>query len=259
MADYKFDRFYYLDDDSNDHYLSEIEKLSDDDYNAHFKGRIYCPLCKKVQLSRVITDKSVFLRTYPNQPHGLVDGDNCMYECDTASKQLVEKFITELRQKNKIKSLLKSTLRTLFKVKGSKDSGEGSSTEKKTPLLIDRKKEDGSIERKIIPHYSFYSWGPNIPQDRLMVIYGKVYIRLVQTKSKDNNEEDTSYKPQTYIHFCNIKNKKLITSCFKPDNLEISEGNYAVAILGKCVQNGKYFNIWINSPISDSIEFQELD
>lgn len=57
-------------------------------------------------------------------------------------------------------------------------------------MLILKKKENESIERKIIPHYSFYSWGSNIPQDRLMVIYGKVYIRLVQTKPKANNEED---------------------------------------------------------------------
>lgn len=37
MGDYKFDTFYYSVDASNEHYLSEIENLSDTEYEQLYK------------------------------------------------------------------------------------------------------------------------------------------------------------------------------------------------------------------------------
>lgn len=255
MGDYKFDRFYYSEDESDEHYLSEIEGLSDEEL-VKYKGKMYCPLCKGPQLSLVKRAKGSFLRTYPNQPHLEVEGEMCMYECDMASKTVMEKHIAELREKDKIKSILEAALRRLFKqdlvdITVPKESGEYSGN----PLLVERTESDKNVKKNIIPHYSFKSWGKNIPQDHLLVVYGKVYVDLKENPPKKEGEEK-----KIYIHFKDMKTKKLITSCQKPKTMQITEGNYYVAVLGMCRQKEKdgrvYYNLWVNSPTWQSIVFK---
>lgn len=53
MSDYKFDTFYYIVDNSNEHYLSEIENLPDEEYARSYKGKMYCPSCRGPQLTLV--------------------------------------------------------------------------------------------------------------------------------------------------------------------------------------------------------------
>ena len=154
MGDYKFDTFYYSVDKSNDHHLSEVEKLSDDEYTRSYKGKMYCPECKGPKLSRVKKEGTTFLRTYRDQPHVLVEGKSCMYECDTASKKVMEEYIKELREKKKIKSLLEATMRKLFKQ--DTESGvvaPGSGGKAVNPLLIERTQSNDTVKRNIIPHY----------------------------------------------------------------------------------------------------------
>ena len=62
----------------------------------------------------------------------------------------------------------------------------------------------------------------------------------------------------TYIHFKDIKNKKLITSCRKPKGMDIKEGYYYAVVLGSCyakpMANGYvYHNLRVNFPDSESI------
>lgn len=254
MGDYKFDRFYYIEDKSNEHYLSEIEGLSDAEL-AKYKGKMYCPLCKGPQLSFVNASSGSYLRTYPNQLHLEVEGKMCLYEFDTSSKTVMEKYIAELRGKDKIKSVLEAALRRLFK----QDLVEiivpkGTVKHSDNPLLIERIESDKTVKKNIIPHYSFKSWGKNIPEDHLLIVYGKVYVDLKEVSSMNEGEEKAS---RTYIHFKDMKTKKLITSCLKPKTMEITAGNYCVAVLGKRYSNEKdgyvYNNLWINWPIEQSI------
>ena len=114
MSDYKFDRFYYSVDDSNEHYLSEIENLLDEKYEQLYKGKMYCPQCKGPQLTLVKRADSSHLRTYPNQYHEIVDGRMCPYSFKTASKTVMEYYVQELRDKKKIKSALEAIMRRLF-------------------------------------------------------------------------------------------------------------------------------------------------
>ena len=255
MGDYKFDRFYYTEDESNEHYLSEIEGLSEANFIRSYKGKMHCPECKGPQLSLVKKAGSTFLRTYPNQPHVPVDGEMCIYECDTASKKVMEEYIKELREKKKIKSLLEATMRKLFKQDtkpgmAPKTSGDKSSN----PLLIKRVQSHNTVKKNIISHYSFKSWGKNIPQEQLLIVYGKVYIELKENSKKGKGGEEIK---QTYIHFKDMCTKKLITSCLKPQNLEIDNGNYYAVILGECRKNESkgytYYNMWINYPVDESI------
>lgn len=256
MGDYKFDTFYYSKDKSNEHYLSEIETLSDDDYRSLYKGKMYCPWCEGPQLSLVKKVGISYLRTYPKQPHILVDGEMCPYECDTASKKVVEEYIQELRKKNKIKSLLEATMRRLFKQDIPKSVTEKfTGNQSGNPLLIEKVQSDNTIKKNIIPHYSFKSWGKNIPQDQLLLVYGKVYIELKDTHTVDKEGNELTH---TYIHFKDINKKKLITSCRKPDELEACEGYHYAVILGKCYSKTTdsghiYYNIRINFPDAHSI------
>ncbi len=258
MKEYKFDRFYYSEDESNDHYLSEIEDLSDDIFVTLYKGKMYCPLCKGPQLTLVRKEKSSFLRTYPNQRHVEVDSDMCPYECEAASKTVMERYIQELREKNKIESVLEAVLRKLLKQSPSdKVIASEKGSHAKNPLLIERIQSDKTIMKNVIPHYSFKSWGKNIPKDQLLIVYGKVYVGLKE-KSMINKEGEKIN--QVYIHFKDIYSKKLITSCIKPLRVEITEGEYYVAILGKCFTNKSkgyiYYNLKVNSPTRQSIVFK---
>jgi len=255
MGDYKFDTFYYSVDKSNDHHLSEVENISDDEFIRLYKGKMYCPECKGPQLSLVKKEGTTFLRTYPNQPHVLVEGKSCMYECDTASKKVMEEYIKELREKKKIKSLLEATMRKLFKQDTEpRVVSPGSGVKADNPLLIERTQGNDTIKKNIIPHYSFKSWGKNIPQEQLLIVYGKVYIELKEISKKNNTGDEIQ---QTYIHFKDIHTRKLITSCLKPQALEIANGNYYAVVLGECRKNESkgytYYNMWINFPVDESI------
>lgn len=251
MSDYKFDFFYYSEDLSNEHYLAEIEDLSDEEYAVLYKDKMYCPLCKGPQLGRVRQGDISFLRKYPKQLHRLVNGEMCSYECDTASKEVVEEYIQELKEKKKIKSLLEATMRKMFNQQNPKHIiTKNTGNPVGDPLVIERIQKDKTVKRSIIPHYSFMNWGKDIPQDRLLLVWGKVFVEQVEIKTKEG-------AVQTYIHFKNISSKQLITSCIKPYGLEIEAGYYYVVVLGMCRQKESkghtFYNIWINSPVEESI------
>lgn len=255
MGDYKFDTFYYSEDQSNEHHLSEVESLPDAESIRRYKGKMYCPECKGPQLSLVKKEGTAFLRTYPKQLHVLVKGKMCTYEYDTASKKVMEEYINKLREKKKIKSLLEAAMRKLFKQDIELGVVSQISEEKKdNPLLIERDKGDNIVKKSIIPHYSFKSWGKNIPQEQLLIVYGKVYIELKEISKKGDNGNESK---QTYIHFKDMNTKKLITSCLKPQSLEIANGNYYAVVLGECRKNESkgytYYNMWINVPVDESI------
>ncbi len=260
MGDYKFDTFYYSVDASNEHYLSEIENLSDTEYEQLYKGKMYCPKCKNPQLTLVKRADSSFLRTYPHQLHKIIDGKMCPYSFETASKATMEGYVKELRDKKKIKSTLDAIMRCLTEPPLPKASinkfTEGSS---KDALLIEKKVKNKPLKRNVIPHYSFMSWGKNIPQDQLLVVYGKVYVEPKDSPYKDSNGNTQS---QTYLQFRNIKTKKFITSCIKPSQLNCTAGEYYTVVLGRCNaknSNGHtYYNLWINYPFDVSILLKPL-
>ena len=259
MKDYKFDTFYYSVDNSNEHYLSEIENLPDEEYEQLYKGKMNCPRCKGPQLTLVRMAESSFLRTYPNQYHQMINGQICPYSFKPASKSTMENYVQELRDKKKIKSALEAIMRRLFELHTHKaPTLKTSNGTSKNALLIE-KKQNKTIKRRVIPHYSFKSWGKNIPQDQLLIVYGKVYIELKDGEYKDS-EGNTCTK--TYLHFKDIRTREFITSCSKPQKLIISSGNYYAAVLGHCytkeVKGHTYYNLWINSPIEQSILLKQV-
>lgn len=255
MSDYKFDTFYYIVDNSNEHYLSEIENLPDEEYARSYKGKMYCPSCRGPQLTLVKKTESSFLRTYPRQLHKIIDGEPCTYAFEQATKTIMEDYVKELRDKKKIKSVLEAIMRRLFESHiPSKTPSKTTGGSSNDALLIEKERSDKTTKKFVIPHYSFKSWGKNIPQDQLLIVYGKVYVDLKNAEYKDN---DGKVYSQTYLHFKDIRTQKLITSCLKPQEMNISSGNYYAVILGRCYEkesNGHtYYNLKINFPIEQSI------
>lgn len=238
----KFDSFYYS-DDNQIHFLSEIVSIDDEKLNDKYKGKMYCPLCKAVQLSLSHGAKTTFLRTYPKQTHGFVNGSPCLYSYKEASSRTVNIYIDELRDKKKIKSLLNSTLRYLLNDKTKLAATNNQKNATFNPLIIEPAKKIKNKERTVIPHYSFKSWGVSVPDDRLVIIYGKVKIVVKESATGD----------YAYLHFKTIDSDKFITSCLKPKNVEITDGLYYVALLGKRHENKGFQNIILNKPESESI------
>ena len=255
MNNNKFDKFFYSVDNSSEHFLSEIENLSDEEYMQSYNGKMFCPRCKGPQLSLVNRSDSSFLRTYPKQPHILIDGKLCPYAFKTASKTTMEKYVKELRDKKKIKSTLEAIMRRLMDLHIPKPTvprtTDGTSND---PLLIEKEQKDKTIKRSVIPHFSFKTWGKNIPQDQLLVVYGKVHIDLKDTEYQDR---DGNTRTLTFIQFRDIPTNKFITSCIKPQEMNISPGNYYAAVLGCCSVNESqghtYYNLSVNFPDTESI------
>lgn len=238
----KFDSFYYS-EDRQVHFLPEILSVSDDELNKKYKGKMYCPLCKMVQLSLSHGVKTTFLRTYPKQNHGFVSGSLCLYSYKEASSRTVNIYIDELRDKKKIKSLLNSTLRYLLNDKMKLVAINNQENVTFNPLIIEPAKKIKNKERTVIPHYSFKSWGVSVPDDRLVIIYGEVKIVVKESETGD----------YAYLHFKTIDSDKFITSCLKPKDVEITDGLYYVALLGKRHENKGFQNVVLNKPESESI------
>ena len=64
------------------------------------------------------------------------------------------------------------------------------------------------------------------------------------------------------MYFKDADSKKLITSCLKPQTLEVSAGNYYAVVLEKCTKNESseytYYNLWINFPFEESILLKKI-
>lgn len=255
MGEYKFDRFYYTEDDSNEHFLSEIENISDEHFRTIYKGKMRCPECKSPQLSLVKSATGSFLRTYRGQVHVRINDQRCPYEYSMATSTVMKEYIQDLRNRRKIHSLLNAVMRKMFKeIDRPSTNFKDDAFDKKDPLLIEKIQKDKTLKRNIIPHYNFKTWGKNIPQEQLLIVYGKVYIELKDVMTCDESEQE---KHQVYMHFKDMRSHKLITSCLKPHSLNIANGNYYAVILGTCHSNESkghtYYNLWINYPIEESI------
>lgn len=253
----KFDTFYYSEDNSSEHSVSEVQNLSRESFDQLYKGKAFCPLCKKVEVT-LVRGKTPHLRGLPKQQHGIVDGKLCIYMHDSATSKMTEEYISKLNDEGKIKRKLESVMYYLFSRTMPKDKNtvitklrDGEDAE---PLIIQKEKIG---TKYVIPHYTFNSWGEAIPQDQLLIVYGKASVQIKNAVCK--KPDGTEREFQT-LQFRNIKTKRFITSCAMPVGLSISEGDYYVVALGMCKVNTtadrSFYNLKLNSLYQDSIIFK---
>lgn len=254
---FKFDTFYYSEDNSSEHSLSEIQSLPKEAFEQLYRGRTFCPLCKKVELT-LVRSETPHLRALPNQQHGIVDGKLCIYMHDSAPSKLTEEYINKLNDEGKIKRKLESVMYHLF----SRDIPKNKNTviaklctdDDAEPLII---KKEKTGKKYVIPHYNFNSWGEAIPQDQLLIVYGKVKVQIKNAVYKDSDGTEREFQT---LQFRNIKTERFITSCAMPVGLSISEGDYYMVALGMCKVNTtavrSFYNLKLNSLYQDSIIFK---
>lgn len=235
---HKFDTFYFIDDDCI-HPLSDISSIDNDVYIKKYKEKIYCPECKKVQLSLTHKANSVYLRSYPNQEHENDSDFQCSYFFESANTKEVKEYVTNLKDID-VQSKLKSTMRWL--------SSKGLITKKSQPsdsknididdTLIVLPNKVRKMNRKIIPRYSFCSVRDNVPLEQIVLLYGLVYISKHQRKRiKDSKEKN--YPLQTTFFSYNIsrqKDTKVLCSFTSNDPLIENDGFYNVVAIGTVVR-----------------------
>lgn len=247
MSNYKFDQFYYS-NDKDVHPLCDISDLSDAKYAMDYADKIYCPLCHIPKLARVNKNGKVFLRAYPKQHHGEIDGEICMYEHDTAPQKAVTTHIENLHDQRRLQQSLETVIRMMLRKPGNTGSPLPVTTvTNSNPLVIHRNRGQENIT-EVIPHYSILNWGPNIPQDQLLVAYAKRIYIYVYTPPKSfnvsgGNEQSEEKATATYWRFYkNDKMKGILSSMRKPDKIDIESGYYCFAAAGYCVANKNYYN-----------------
>ncbi len=230
MSELKYEEFYLI-SDNREHPLYTLQYISDEEYLHLYAGNIYCPSCKKAQLSRV-RRKNIFLRTNHGQEHGNVNGEPCEYSFDRISTIETEKLIIDLKKANRLRQKLESVLLQLKKRRSLSGSSSPSSEEKRP--MISKSNISGSKKtiRRITPKYSFLNWGITTPLNHLIIAYGLVYMTT-----------RISQKGYKYLMLYENENKtRLLTSFLKPNNINIENGYYYIVAVGTCKQNGKYFN-----------------
>lgn len=250
--EFKFDRFYYSVDGTTDHYLKDLRKLSDDVLKKDYSGKMYCPECKRVQLSFVHRGEG-HLQSFPNQEHKLDDGKECMYAYEEAPQNVINTYVQKLQNSQKVRSLLESALRKLdnqhiAKAAVSKDSGSDDEN-----MLIISEKKANDTKKYVFPHISFKNWGPDVPTKHLVILYGTVNVKNYTPNNSENK----------FLHFYDEQNsKKLIASCYRPKDISISDGKYKVVMLGTCSPvegKGKtFYNIKLNYPQSKALLFETV-
>lgn len=254
MKEYKFYNFYYAKDKSNEHYLDEIVDLPYDKYAKLYKGQMYCPICKTPQLMRSTSAKGEqYLKTYPKQTHLIDETVICPYFFKSVknSHGLEFNYTPPKNAKNLLDSIIRNHLN--YASSEHEASSNSSSFPKKTfSNTVDEEKKKRT--KRMPSKYNINKWGENIPQNQLLIVHGRVYITLHTSKKNNNN--------QIFIHFNNISTHKLITSCTKPNGIEITEGYYYFAAMGQCVMHVEpdrtYYNLRLLTPMHNFISFSPI-
>ncbi|SCY44802.1 hypothetical protein SAMN02910451_02651 [Butyrivibrio hungatei] len=230
----KYNEFYLINDD-REHYLYELYCIDNEEYLRKYDGNMYCPMCRKAQLSRVRGKKSIFLRTNHGQEHGIVDGEVCEYAFDRKTVIETEKHIIDLKETNRLGAKLNTIMLQLKKKDVVRDSSNIMLEAKRPTISKSSSSSQTHAKRLITPKYSFLNWGINTPQDHLIIAYGDVYICVGNTT-----------KEYTYLRLYADETKtRLLTSFAKPYRTKISDGYYHVVSVGTCIKKDKYYNFKI--------------
>lgn len=222
VHDFKFEGFYY-DYDHQFHYLSEIQNISNFEYETKYRNHIFCPECYKAKLLIYHIDDKIFLKSYPLSVHGEVDGHECYHSQDEAPQYVVKEYLANLKKNNKLQSKLDSLIRIIERREVKSFFGNNSLKEDAFTVKY-KSKKSGVSKKAAIPRYSINQWY-YLPEDTLFGVYGKVHIEVAYNQDKNNpNKKYTNWLLK------NINTGKFITSInasYYPE--QISDGDYIFA------------------------------
>lgn len=226
MANVGFESFYYSKDNQL-HDLYEIQKEYERNAGdiSQYRGYIFCPECKKAELSFThrTSSRRAFLSKIPSSNHT----EDCSFKNDYATNSEIRQFTNTLNDKQ-IQDRLESALNQLLPKKVKVDN-VASNEIKDNPLVITNNNKKGSSITKVIPRKSINSWFDKSEENNLFVFYGKVKLEIQEIKA----EKRKYYK---LIVKTNKKNQwEFKTSIFRGTTRDdiCEENTYDIAVLGE--------------------------
>ena len=192
-----FESFLFL-GDGKIHLINEIEEYSDKHNNEinHYYGKIFCPECKKAELSFVhkTNFKRAHLRTKPKSLHD----EECSYNYEYANSKTVKEYLSSL-SKEQIEDKLQSMMNMLFKVKrNERVINEDSVIDKKlkNPFIIVNKNKENKLNT--IRRKSLNTWIDSSDSTELSVFYGREKLKSEERTKKGKDKKYNLLKIYTY-------------------------------------------------------------
>ena len=226
LANVGFEAFYYTKDNQlHDLYEIQEEYERNNGDISKYRGYIFCPECKKAELSfthRTLSRRA-FLSKIPSSDHA----EDCLFKNDYATNSEIRQFTNTLNDRQ-IQDRLESALNQLLPKKVKVDN-DASDKIKDHPLVIIKNDKKGSSIKKVIPRKSINCWFDKSEENNLFVFYGKVKLEIQEIETE---------KGKFFRLIVKTKQKnqwKKKTSIFRGrtrDNI-FEENIYDIAIIGE--------------------------
>lgn len=251
----KFTEFYYS-VDKKTHPANDVTDIHESEYKNGYKNKIFCPKCHVVPLLLCQCSKKIFLKAFPKREHGLVDGGPCPFIPKEKLSSIDTSIAQNIRDTNRIDSILASALRSLDKNSITKPESE---TSGETPSETEPKSENKRDHKRQSrpPRISWTNWNKDLPS-YYHVVYGKVKVRIVTVEKDIKNENDEIIKEShRFIRIYTIKPYRLVAS-IKADNvaLDMKDGTYNLVVYAKPWVYKGYVNCDLK--YSNSIKYSRL-
>lgn len=181
LANVGFEAFYYTKDNQlHDLYEIQEEYERNDGDISKYRGYIFCPECKKAELSftRQTSSRRAFLSKIPSSDHA----EDCLFKNDYATNNEIRQY-TKTLNNQQIQDKLESALNQLLPKKVKEDN-VASNAIKVHPLVIIKNDKKGSSIKKVIPRKSINSWFDKSEENNLFVFYGKVKLEIQEIETE---------------------------------------------------------------------------
>lgn len=225
---------------------------------GEFDGNMFCPECKKAELSFVH-------RTSKRRAHlrrkSLKHKEECSYNYDYAAKRTVKKYVDSLSYdaiQDKLNAIMNMLCNKHKKKSGGGESNGDSPTTTQNPMLIHEITEKVNI-LKSLRRKRLNSWIDESDGDEFYVFYGKAKLKIVE-KEKTGEKPEDSYKYyflQIFTH--NKKGEwKFRTSLYRGGVKDIIDENaiYNIVMIGHLDFKFKPFSIELAN--KNAIKYQEI-
>ena len=255
-----FEEFYYdkTQNICSVNLVTEYAEKHNGDYSP-YREHMLCPECQEANLFFVnkTSKRRAHLKRLPSSAHK----DDCSYNYEYASKNLVEKFVNDLTY-NEIQDKLDAMITFLNKHKTDNNLIYGKEREflksKDNPMLIPDKRKK-IIDLKSIRRKRLTGWiGKEVGTD-LHLFYGTVKLEVTEKEKINDNNEKYKYYVLT-IKTLNSKDKWVFrTSTYRgtmKDNIN-PEKIYQIAMIGNLNFDYKWPQIKLLN--KDAIRIKEIN
>ena len=254
-----FEEFYYKIKDD----IWDIDIVSDyaethDGTIGEFSGNMFCPECKKAELTFVhkTSKRRAYLRRNQSSQHEV----GCSYNYDYASRRTVKQYVDSLSYEE-IQDKLSSFMRLLCNNKKRHvDKLDINSVLKDVPnpMLIPEKSHTNNV-LKALRRKRLNSWIDESDGEDFCVFYGKVKLQVTEKEKKGKVPEDSYKYNLLQVYTKNKKGEwKFRTSLYRGNIKDIVNENsiYNIVLIGHLDFKFKPFTIKLAN--KNALKIQEI-